>query len=380
MRSWNLWVVLLSLSLLQPGPAAAQAPDVRPDLAANAALKYWEAFALMPTLDKEQEQLLGDWSKAPLDAAALRLISASEKSRLYLHRGARLRRCDWSLDYQDGMELLLPYLVKARDLARLAALHGRHEFAQGHWDAGLEDATAILALARHVGSDPIMLCIMVRYTMEGMAMDLVAPYLPESPALAAKLTAAYEALPAGASLQQAYQAFEKSAVQWLIQKMRADEARKKDAWREVLKGAFGGPEAEDAVRQVGTYERAVQQLEAILPLADQVANLVALPRDQFAAQFPEFKKKAKADNLLVGYILTAADQVLATGERNQARVALLKAAGAVLQGGPDRLKDFKDPFGDGPFEYRALDKGFELKSKLIFKGQPVTLTVGPKKG
>jgi hypothetical protein len=54
---------------------------------------------------------------------------------------------------------------------------------------------------------------------------------------------------------------------------------------------------------------------------------------------------------------------------------------AVVQGGPDRLKDFKDPFGDGPFEYRALDRGFELKSKLLFRDQPVTLTVGTgKKG
>ena len=60
-------------------------------------------------------------------------------------------------------------------------------------------------------------------------------------------------------------------------------------------------------------------------------------------------------------------------------MALFKAAIAVVQGGPDKLKDIKDPFGDGPFEYRALDKGFELKSKLLFKGQPVTLTVGKGK-
>lgn len=29
-----------------------------------------------------------------------------------------------------------------------------------------------------------------------------------------------------------------------------------------------------------------------------------------------------------------------------------------------------------PFEYQVLDKGFELKSKLMFEGQPVTLKVG----
>jgi hypothetical protein len=38
-----------------------------------------------------------------------------------------------------------------------------------------------------------------------------------------------------------------------------------------------------------------------------------------------------------------------------------------------------DPFGNGPFEYRAWEEGFELKSKLLFKGQAVMLTVGKGK-
>ena len=60
----------------------------------------------------------------------------------------------------------------------------------------------------------------------------------------------------------------------------------------------------------------------------------------------------------------------------------LKAAIAVARGGPDKVKDFRDPFGDGPFEYKALPQGFELRSKLQFRGEPVVLQVGqpPKKG
>ena len=48
-------------------------------------------------------------------------------------------------------------------------------------------------------------------------------------------------------------------------------------------------------------------------------------------------------------------------------------------GGPETLRDIPDPFGAAPFEYRALDRGFELKSKLLYEGQPVTLTVGVRK-
>jgi hypothetical protein len=62
--------------------------------------------------------------------------------------------------------------------------------------------------------------------------------------------------------------------------------------------------------------------------------------------------------------------------RNQTQLALFKAAPAVVQDGPDQLKDIKDPAGKGPFEYRVTDQGFELKSKLLFLGKPVMLTVG----
>jgi len=62
--------------------------------------------------------------------------------------------------------------------------------------------------------------------------------------------------------------------------------------------------------------------------------------------------------------------------RADARLALFKAAVAVARGGPAALKDVKDPFGDGPFAYKAADGGFELTSKLRFNGEPVSQAVG----
>jgi hypothetical protein len=376
MRHRNL-VALVLLALAGSSPASAQAPDARPDLAANAALQYWQAFALMPATDKDQEKRLAEWNKVPLDGAALKLIAASGESRLYLHRGAKLPRCDWGLDYDDGMGLLLPHLARARDLARLAALHARHEFEQGHWEAGADDATAILALARHVGSEPTMLCILVRYLIEATAIDVVAPYLPELRSLSPRIVASYEALPAGATFEQAYLTMEKRySVQWLIRRLREAEARKPGGWRDAWDSAFVGEEGRNFAKTIGTFEQAIKQVEDLLPVCDQMARLVVLPREEFDAQYPAFKAKTKAAHPLAGLLLTAPDNVLATAHRNEARMAMLRAAMAVVEGGPDRLKDFKDPLGDGPFEYRALGKGFELRSKLLVRDLPVTLSVG----
>ena len=59
-------------------------------------------------------------------------------------------------------------------------------------------------------------------------------------------------------------------------------------------------------------------------------------------------------------------------------MAMLLAAVAVSSEGPEKLKDIPDPFGNGPFEYRTLDSGYELKSKLVVDDKPVTLTIGAK--
>jgi hypothetical protein len=55
---------------------------------------------------------------------------------------------------------------------------------------------------------------------------------------------------------------------------------------------------------------------------------------------------------------------------------MLLAGIAVVEGGPEKLKDLKDPFGSGPFEYRQIGNAFELKSQLKFEGQNVTLKFG----
>src|SRR5262245_46371651 len=106
--------IFLGLVLLPRSPATAQAPA---EPGSNAALKYWQAFALLPALDKDEEKLLERWNKAPLDAAALKLIEKSGGSRDYLHRGAMVPRCDWGLGYEDGIFLRLPYLAKSMTLA-----------------------------------------------------------------------------------------------------------------------------------------------------------------------------------------------------------------------------------------------------------------------
>jgi hypothetical protein len=390
MRLLRFFTLILATGLLWQftAPRLAAQDSVPPGstpLAANAAVQYWQAIVQMPALDKDQEKLLLEdwhnveaWQKVPLDPAAQKLIADSHNSLLYLQRGAQLKQCDWGLDYRDGISMLMPHLSKSRDLARLAALRARYNFEQRNWKLARNDATAIMALARHVGRDPIMISMLVRIGLEGIVVDVVAPYVPQLKASHADAVAMFEAMPPAATLQQSIVSEKENMARWIIKKLKEEEQRQPGAGLKLWQNFLEGADVPDSIRKPDSLDETFVQMEKLLPVYDDLARLVALSNDQFDAQYPAFKQKTKDENPLAGTLLPAIDQIRAKEQRSQARLAMLLAAIAFVEGGEAKLKAIKDPFGDGPFEYRALDEGFELASKLKYEDKPVTLVVGQR--
>jgi hypothetical protein len=357
-------------------PAAAQLPAGQSELGPNAALQYWQAFAQMPAFSDEQQKILDEWSTVSLkDPEVEKLATEAQKSMMYLHRAARLERCDWGLDYDDGISLLLLHLTKARDLARLTALHARYEMERGNKRAFRDDATGMMVLARHVGRDPAMICVLVRHLIDGMVVDLVAPYVPQLHAKYADSKAMFDSLPPSSSVLDTFDMEREYFLIWIVRKIKEEEKRDPGAglkmWNNLL-----GPEAPAALKRIQSVEEAIKLTEGVLPVYDELKKIVALPHAEFDAQYPKFKQQNIKPDTLQAFLFPQIDDLLAKERRSQARVAMLLAAIAVAEGGPDKLTSIDDPFGDGPFEYQKLDNGFELKSQLKLEGKPVTLTVG----
>jgi hypothetical protein len=104
-----------------------------------------------------------------------------------------------------------------------------------------------------------------------------------------------------------------------------------------------------------------------VPLAEQDARVAVI------------QKAVPPGQVLFELLAPSVARVFQVRHRAQAKALMLRAAIGTQRGGPERLKEptLADPFGDGPFEYRKTDGGFELKSKLVDDtGKPVTLTVG----
>jgi hypothetical protein len=385
----RLVAVGLTIALFAVKCVSTIAAEAQSDAGGNAAMKYWQAFALLPALDTDQEKLLDQWNKIPLDAVAMKLIDGSQASREYLLRGAKLAHCDWSLDLDDGIFLRLPFLAKAKMLARLTALHARHEFSQKHWESGWNDVFALFKLARDVETAPMMIAQLVGYSIEAVAIDTTAPYLPElKSALPPHASALLDKLPKELTAGQLLTIEKQVGPIWLRGRLRDAERKQPGSWQAVWKetfdAVFSGSEGaananRDTILAVKSYEQATKWLDELLPLYDEGVKIAELRWDEFDAAYANFVKKAKAVNSLTETFYPNLDKFAAMQRRHQAQAALFRAAVLVVQEGPEKINDVQDPFGAGPFEYRALDNGFELMSKLRFNNKPVTLTIGGAK-
>lgn len=368
----------LTVLLVVVGPIGAQ-PRVQQDLAANAAMKYWQAFTHMPPRDEAQQDRLRTWPTTSLVDAARKLVADSGNSFLYLRRGAALPRCDWSLNYEDGVGLLLPHLDKARTLTLLACLKARVALADGHPTDGVDDLLAAMTLGRHV-ADPIMVSLLVDHNIEYNAADALALLLPKLDGQTLKHIAEHlDKLPAAATIEQTLGTEREYFTGWSIRQLKEwERAGAKDLKAKVRSWIGSSPEEEVILKLVDdtSATRLIRGLEGLGPFFDEQRRLAGLPRDQFVAQFPEAVKRQAADPV-ASVMMPALSKVIDARDRNRARLALLQAAVAVARDGQVALAGHADPFGKGPFQYTARPTGFELRSALTIDGKPVALVVGP---
>jgi hypothetical protein len=142
---------------------------------------------------------------------------------------------------------------------------------------------------------------------------------------------------------------------------------------------LGSEDSDDILKLVDdrSVARLIRALEALSPFYEEQRRLIGLPRDQFDAQWPEAQKKVAADPL-ARTLLPALSKVIDARDRSRARLAMLKAAVAVVRDGQGALAKHADPFGKGPIQYAVRPQGFELRSALTLDGKPVTLVVGPR--
>jgi hypothetical protein len=366
-------------------PSSGGFANAKLDSDGNAALKYWQAFATLPTLNDAENKKLAEVLTTPLDDLARKILTDADYSLGMMHYGAAQPRCDWGVGHEEGIFTRLPQANAARVLTNLACLSARMRFEAGQSDKAIDDIVAGMTLGRQcslTGTNVMLLC---GYAIEQRMIEVLALQLPKLDAkLIPDLKNRLAALPPGMTMAGATESEEKSFLDWFVRTVK--KAKDKESLLAALafvdnqpegKARASGDEARAFVESCGgTVEGVLRYSEETRASYRRVATMLALPLDQFEKEF-ELEAKKRAENPVFKVFFPAMVKVRRAQAMMDVRRALLSGALTVRQDGPDALKNHSDPVVGGPFEYVPFDGGFELRSKLIGRDdKPVTLTAG----
>jgi hypothetical protein len=358
-------------------------------LEANAAPIYWQAFAAMPKMIKEETALLALKPADPLDkAAAEKLVAKLENSLALLNAAAAISECDWEVNLAEGPSLQLPYVSKAVELAKAARLRARLHLLEGNPGAAVSDLVASLRLARAAGQPGLLINLLVQTSIERSAIQTVAAHFGkfDKDALQqlAAATADYDRKP---SIKHAIEIEKQCYGGWMRRQVEQSKAKHETLaqapWiAEFItpmanNGANPTPPTDELVQALGgNWEGFESQLSAWEKDYDELARILGLPHAEVEPALAEFYKRLqeKKGPLLSSPALPAMGASYNKEAQLVAeRCMLITAIQMQLEGKPKALKS-RDPFGDGPFEVSETASGIELKSKLIVDKKPVTLT------
>lgn len=371
-------VIALSAFFAASFPAAVF-PTGLPEESQNAALQYWVAFALCPPDTETLSAATTDHEKYGFGVPVSQELAKSfrgdgERALVHLHRGAKLRSCEWATDLRrDGPKVAAPYGRKARVLARVALLRARWRFEHGDWDRGIEDVIATMMLARHIGRGKIWYNLYFGCQIEAMAIGTAAFYSPRMPEESrGRLARTLKSLPPFTSMREVV-LYQEGAIDWAIDNFKRAE---KEGRLPELVASICEEDAKKVLATARDAEALCKLAEAGRPLAREIAEALSLRSDEYDRVF----KKQFAPRLDANPIAArlGPDYENARDEESHAhcRLVLLRTGLGVLRRGKAALKDHPDPYGDGPFEYKALDGGFELGSALVCYKRRVRIRFG----
>ena len=368
------------------------------ELAENAALQYWKAFAILPELSDKQHEALRKYRKQRAIGQSLHEVIKSSDSALHeLRKGAKLKDCCWGISMEDGPHAMMPHLSKAQQLSRLACLRADWLFEQGKASDAVEDIAAVMTLGRHVTKDGVLVSLFVDYAIQRLAIETAAANLMSLDANQLQVLAReLETLPPQPRFSDAVVAEKEMFVGWAIRVLSEPDGKNRliaalfgdPDLIEGLDGGSGNPaerRGSDPAQDIrkSSPEELLAAAKQLQGFYDRLAEaVVAMPPDKakqtverLMAQ-PGMEGPAREMALRLVPAIGAARRIEAV---LQTRLALLEAAIAVRQHGPDVLEkdDYRDPFGAGPFKHAETGNGFQLRSTLTdIQDQPVSLTIG----
>jgi tRNA A-37 threonylcarbamoyl transferase component Bud32 len=311
-------------------PSASNRPPAGERLgkADNAALVYWQAFALLPELSDEESKLLTDLEKGAKPGDEARSLLTRSKTALSLISQIQPDMpCRWEL-VEDGVNTVLPHLSKARMLARLLVLQAGADAESGKTQAAVDHLTQAFLVARNV-DDGVLVQMIVGDSIESRAADAALALLPKLDSSSReRFAAALAKLPPRTTFTQAVRN-ERDIFGRGAGKLMSDALEQ-----------LGTEKDSPAVRAVlaGTEEKQAILVEELLAEYDKVIEASTLPLPEADKELARLEEEVQdSSNPLIQLMMPA---LVGTNQKHaivDARIAELKTKLGVAAAG------YKDP-------------------------------------
>jgi hypothetical protein len=169
---------------------------------ANAALRYWTAFAALqdPPADPTTTDLLlrvadgnAAWDEGRLGA----ILDANVEALDIMARASTLRSCDWGVEYELGPHAPIPHLAKARVLGRLSVLSGMRLAARGQTSEAVDRWLASIRFSQHLAQGGTLISLLSAQSILTPSLHAIANEVSRlNPDSRARIEIGLRALPA----------------------------------------------------------------------------------------------------------------------------------------------------------------------------------------
>ena len=391
----------------------ARAAQFRTDI--NPALTYYRAL-LMPVepISEADWQYLasrkGKEQKLPERFGRI-LASYDQQFRLFLHAAHATVPCDWGIDLNDGPNVAFPHLARAKAAAQVAQVRARWALQHGRQNEARDDLLAAFVMGRNLASDNLFIESLVQCMIETLDYGTVAQHFGEfSTETLRQLVAGFDAAPPRHTLAACIPS-EKALGDWTLHTIQDlqkaypnDDAKVMAGFRDsgYISAMATVGETDLWPRLVsasgGTSDGLLKLLREADPVLARIAELMALPPAQYEVQAKQVSAEIfQSPNPFISVLGFLLDKWHKRGFRPtefaaQTQLAMVHAALEYRLHGEAGIKNVRDPFGDGPFNYqrfvfKGVDRGFELRSayaelRMIFveKQGPAFQVIGPDAG
>jgi len=256
------------------GRLRAEEPFTSPTNVTNAALVYWQAFALLPQLSEDDIKLLNQLGTddKPLDETVTLLASSSIALDLTQHVKPDTP-CRWEV-IENGINTHLPHLSKARLLARLLVLRAKNDANAGTSSAAVDHLSRALLIARNV-DEGALIQMLVGDSIEALVIEVAHQLLSSFDRSSLdQFAIALSNLPPRTNFGQALSYERDLIADWMRPIMNSDIEKAHKALKQL---DVGDASAELAAMLSGTKENRTRRLEEFLATYSQIISVSKLP-------------------------------------------------------------------------------------------------------